>query len=52
MITTCGRPVSTLSYQAPGFYRSLGYTETGRTEGHPIGHANLHFTKRLEPAAD
>ncbi|MGI5229916.1 GNAT family N-acetyltransferase [Actinoallomurus sp. CA-142502] len=44
--------VSTLSFQAPGFYRSLGYVETGRTEGHPIGHADLHFTKQLGPAVD
>lgn len=28
--------VSALSFQAPGFYRSLGYVETGRTEGHPV----------------
>ena len=44
--------VSTLLFQVPGFYRSLGYVETGRTEGHPIGHANLHFTKQLRPAVD
>jgi GNAT superfamily N-acetyltransferase len=42
--------VSTLSFQAPGFYRSLGYVETGRTKGHPIGYANLHFTKQLGPS--
>lgn len=43
--------VSTLSFQAPDFYRGLGYVETGRTEGHPTGYANLHFAKRLTPGA-
>jgi hypothetical protein len=41
--------VSTLSFQAPGLYRSLGYVETRRAAGHPTGHADLHFTKRLRP---
>jgi GNAT superfamily N-acetyltransferase len=40
--------VSSMSFQAPGFYRRHGYVETGRTEGLPGGHCDVHFFKRLE----
>lgn len=50
----CSRmTVSSMSFQSPGFYRSHGYVETGRTEGLPGGHCDVHFFKRLDgtPAA-
>jgi GNAT superfamily N-acetyltransferase len=50
----CSRMVvSSMSFQAPGFYRRHGYVETGRTEGLPGGHCDVHFFKRLDsrPAA-
>ncbi|HEY2672127.1 MAG TPA: GNAT family N-acetyltransferase [Rugosimonospora sp.] len=40
--------VSSMSFQAPGFYRRHGYIETGRTEGLPGGHCDVHFFKRLD----
>jgi ribosomal protein S18 acetylase RimI-like enzyme len=44
----CERVVlATHSFQAPEFYRRQGYTECGRVEGYPRGHAQLYFTKRL-----
>ncbi|WP_040875567.1 GNAT family N-acetyltransferase [Streptomyces purpureus] len=42
--------VSSFSFQAPPFYRRLGYVETGRTEGIPGGNVDVHFHKSLEPA--
>ncbi|MCK8676182.1 GNAT family N-acetyltransferase [Streptomyces lichenis] len=42
--------VSSYTFQAPPFYRRLGYTETGRIEGVPGGHADVHLTKPLAPA--
>jgi GNAT superfamily N-acetyltransferase len=44
----CSRMVlSTHTFQAPDFYRSRGYVETGRTEDYPEGYAQVHLTKRL-----
>ena len=40
--------VSSLTFQAPDFYRRHGFIETGRTQGIPGGHADVHFWKRLE----
>jgi GNAT superfamily N-acetyltransferase/uncharacterized protein (DUF1330 family) len=40
--------VSSLSFQAPGFYRRHGYVETGRTEGLPAGSVDHHFWKALD----
>jgi GNAT superfamily N-acetyltransferase len=37
----------TWSFQAPEFYRSLGYVECGRITDHPKGHDNIQFVKRL-----
>ncbi|WP_239133980.1 GNAT family N-acetyltransferase [Rugosimonospora africana] len=45
----CSRMVvSSMSFQAPGFYRRHGYVETGRTERLPGGHCDVHFFKRLD----
>ncbi|GGU28590.1 GNAT family N-acetyltransferase [Streptomyces lavendofoliae] len=43
--------VSSFSFQAPSFYRRLGYVETGRSEGIPGGHVDVHFHKALGPPA-
>ena len=44
----CGRvALSTHSFQAPGFYARLGYTECGRTPGYPHGHDDIHLVKQL-----
>lgn len=40
--------VSSFQFQAPGFYRRLGYVGTGRTEGYPGEVSDLHFWKRLD----
>jgi GNAT superfamily N-acetyltransferase len=37
----------TWSFQAPEFYRALGYEECGRLVDHPMGHDTFHFVKRL-----
>ncbi len=48
----CTRMVaSSLTFQAPAFYRQHGYVETGRTEGLPGGHAGVHFWKPLDDSA-
>jgi GNAT superfamily N-acetyltransferase len=39
--------VSVTTFQAPAFYARHGYVETGRTEGLPGGHADVHFLKRF-----
>jgi len=47
----CTRVVlSTHSFQAPDFYRRHGYTECGRVEGYPRGHAQIFLTKNLDVA--
>jgi GNAT superfamily N-acetyltransferase len=44
----CDRVVlSTHSFQAPGFYARLGYTECGRTPGYPHGFDDIHLVKHL-----
>lgn len=37
--------VSSFTFQAPDFYKGLGYRETGRTEGIPGGHQDVHMHK-------
>jgi GNAT superfamily N-acetyltransferase len=39
--------LDTHSFQAPGFYAGLGYTECGRTPGYPNGHDHIHLVKLL-----
>ena len=39
--------LETFSFQAPGFYRKLGYSEFGRLADYPPGHTRLYFQKRL-----
>jgi len=39
--------VSTYTFQAPEFYRKLGFRETGRTPGVPGGHADVSFHKTI-----
>jgi GNAT superfamily N-acetyltransferase len=40
--------VSSMSFQAPDFYRRHGYAETGRIEGLPAGAVDHHFWKPLD----
>jgi ribosomal protein S18 acetylase RimI-like enzyme len=37
--------VSSFTFQAPDFYKGLGFRETGRTEGIPGGHQDVHLHK-------
>ncbi|QOZ65553.1 GNAT family N-acetyltransferase [Bradyrhizobium arachidis] len=39
--------VDTMSFQAPGFYRSCGYEEFGTLDGYPGGVTRHSFTKSL-----
>lgn len=39
--------LETYSFQAPGFYRKLGYREIGRLDGYPPGHSQYYFWKPL-----
>jgi GNAT superfamily N-acetyltransferase len=39
--------VDTMSFQAPGFYRSCGYQEYGAIDGYPEGVTRHWFTKSL-----
>jgi GNAT superfamily N-acetyltransferase len=39
--------LDTFSFQAPGFYRRMGYREFGRMKDHPTGHARHFFWKPL-----
>src|SRR6267154_6362117 len=39
--------LSSHSFQAPDFYRQLGYIEQARISGYPSGHSNIHFIKYL-----
>ncbi|WP_200215300.1 GNAT family N-acetyltransferase [Micromonospora coerulea] len=45
--------LSSFSFQAPGFYRRHGYSDTGIRDGIPGGHVDRHFWKSLvhDPAA-
>jgi hypothetical protein len=37
----------THGFQAPNFYKRLGYIEQARISGYPGGHSDIHFTKYL-----
>ncbi len=40
--------LDTFSWQAPGFYHRLGFTEVGRIPDHPPGEVRLFWAKRLD----
>ncbi|WP_348271311.1 acetyltransferase [Rhizobium sp. Leaf262] len=40
-----GAYVSTFSFQAPNFYRRIGYEDFGRIDGFPAGHACIWLKK-------
>jgi len=39
--------LDTFSFQAPQFYRKLGYKKIGYLQDHPDGHAKYWFAKRI-----
>ena len=39
--------LDTFSFQAPDFYRKLGYRDFARLDGFPAGHCRHYLTKRL-----
>jgi RimJ/RimL family protein N-acetyltransferase len=39
--------LDTHTFQAPEFYRRLGYSEVGRFDDFPVGHGQVMFQKRL-----
>ena len=39
--------VNTHTFQAPGFYERLGYSQIGFAEDTPVGHGELFLEKRL-----
>lgn len=39
--------LTSFSFQAPGFYRKLGYEEFAVLPGHPRGHHNVYLCKQL-----
>lgn len=40
--------LATHSFQAPGFYKKLGFKEAGRINDYPLGHAKLWMRKSLD----
>jgi GNAT superfamily N-acetyltransferase len=40
--------LSTFSFQAPDFYRRLGFEQVCENEDYPVGHQNILFLKRLD----
>lgn len=41
--------LDTWTFQAPEFYRGLGFEECGRIRDYPPGHDRIFFVKRLTP---
>lgn len=39
--------LDTYAFQAPGFYRRLGFTDFGEIDGFPPGASRIFFSKRL-----
>ncbi len=44
--------LDTWTFQAPDFYRRLGYEECGRIPDYPPGHDRIFFMKRLAAKSD
>ena len=44
--------LDTFSFQAPDFYRRLGYTVFGRLDGYPAPHSRFFMQKTLAPSPD
>ncbi|HEX3346718.1 MAG TPA: GNAT family N-acetyltransferase [Acetobacteraceae bacterium] len=44
----CGVVLDTFSFQAPGFYRRLGYTVLGEVPDYPMPHSRYLLAKRLD----
>ena len=42
-----GMWLDTWTFQAPGFYQKLGFTECGRITEYPPGHDRIFFVKRF-----
>jgi GNAT superfamily N-acetyltransferase len=42
-----GIHLDTFSFQAPAFYRKLGFKRFGRIADHPRGHSRIYLYKRL-----
>lgn len=42
-----GMWLDTVDFQAPAFYRQLGFTEIGQIDDYPPGHQRFFFQKRL-----
>jgi ribosomal protein S18 acetylase RimI-like enzyme len=40
--------VNTHTFQAPGFYTRLGYSQIGLAEDTPVGHGEVFLQKRLD----
>lgn len=40
--------LDTWTFQAPGFYRKLGFVECGRIVDYPAGHDRVFYVKRLD----
>jgi GNAT superfamily N-acetyltransferase len=44
--------LDTFDFQAPDFYRALGFSEFGKLSDYPPGHQRLFFQKRLDQAGN